>query len=448
MEDSIKIKITMKRLQNELKLLEREPMEYIDTHPDENNMFIWYFLVRGPEKSDYEGGSYIGKIMLSPGYPNTPVDFMMLTPNGRFEIDKKICLTNSGYHADQWTPIWNMRVILLAFMSIMLADDTTGISHIKRSSTERKQLASNSYGYNIQKYEYIFRNFKRFIDNSNGFARLRTSEEIKELDSKNDKKKKKSSKQEKLEEPKQEQLKLKPEEPEPKLEEPEMEEPEPELEEPEERKPKKTTRKKKVLNKEETEEKKPKKSIKKKMVNEAEPEPEPELKEPEEKKPIKSTKKKKALNEEEMEEPELGEKPKKSIKKKKVLNDEEDKPKKSTKKKALNEEEGEPELEELEDVKPKKSIKKKKILNDEDKPKKSTNKKEEEEEKFKKKLINKRKEFDEIEVLDYVSLYPMRAMQKYLDEEPKSLNKKNKEEKEEKPKKSTKKKASKQNEEE
>lgn len=198
--DAVSTTITMKRLQNELKLLTREPMEYIETYPDENNMFLWYFLVRGPEKSDYEGGCYIGKIMLSAGYPKTPVDFMMLTPNGRFAINSKICLTNSGYHADQWTPMWNMRVILLAFLSIMLADDTTGISHIKESPYERKQKASNSLNYNINNYKNILLGFKRFIDTSNDTIRLRTSDEIKLIDNKDDKKKKKDKNNENKEE--------------------------------------------------------------------------------------------------------------------------------------------------------------------------------------------------------------------------------------------------------
>lgn len=189
MSSSTEMKITMRRLQNEVKLLEKDPVDYIDTYPDENNMFIWYFLVRGQEKSDYEGGCYIGKIMLSQGYPKTPVDFMMLTPNGRFSANNKICLTNSGYHAEQWTPMWNMGVILRAFLSIMLADDTTGISHIKESSPERKQKAKDSFNYNMTNYKELMPKFKRFIViNEDGSCRLRTSVELKMIE---DEKKKK-----------------------------------------------------------------------------------------------------------------------------------------------------------------------------------------------------------------------------------------------------------------
>lgn len=161
-------KLTIKRLNNELKKLANEPLEYIDTYVDPDNLFTFYFLVRGPHDSDYSGGYYIGKIMVSPGYPKTPVDFMMLTPNGRFEANSKICLTNSGYHADQWTPMWDMTAMLHAFLSIMLADDTSGISHIRRTPEERKLLAQQSFNYNIANNSEIFAKFSRFIQVEDG----------------------------------------------------------------------------------------------------------------------------------------------------------------------------------------------------------------------------------------------------------------------------------------
>lgn len=187
------LSITIKRLHNELKLLNKEPIEYIDVYPEENNMFIWYFLVRGPEKSDYEGGCYIGKIMLSAGYPSTPIDFMMLTPNGRFTTNTKICLSNTGFHKDEWTPMWNMRVILLAFLSIMLADDTTGISHIKETSIERKNKAISSLQFNINNYKEILIKFNRFIDYSNDIISLRSSNEIELIDNNNNNNKNKNN---------------------------------------------------------------------------------------------------------------------------------------------------------------------------------------------------------------------------------------------------------------
>lgn len=170
--------ITRKRLIGELRLLNDDPLELIDTYPDEKDILTWYFLLRGPDFTDYKGGFYIGKVLLNPEYPTKPPDFMMLTPNGRFEIEKKICLTNSGYHSESWSALWNMKTILLGFLSIMADDSTIGISHIKRPASERKILAEASINYNLTYHYDKWVKFKRFVK-SDGTPR--SDEEIKAL---------------------------------------------------------------------------------------------------------------------------------------------------------------------------------------------------------------------------------------------------------------------------
>jgi ubiquitin-conjugating enzyme E2 J2 len=157
-------RITQKRLIGELKLLKKEPLDNIDTYPDEKNQLLWYFLMKGLDKGHYEGGYYIGKVLHSPNYPASPPDFMMLTPNGRFEINKKICLSNSGYHSDEWTAAWNMRAILSGFSSIMEDDLSTGLSHIKRPASERHILAKESLSYNITHHKDIWLGFTKFVN--------------------------------------------------------------------------------------------------------------------------------------------------------------------------------------------------------------------------------------------------------------------------------------------
>jgi hypothetical protein len=49
----------------------------------------------------------------------------MFTPNGRFEVNKKICLTTSGFHQDQWVAAaWNLTTLLQGFASIWHSDIT------------------------------------------------------------------------------------------------------------------------------------------------------------------------------------------------------------------------------------------------------------------------------------------------------------------------------------
>jgi len=186
--------ITQKRLANELKMLQKDPLELIDTYPDEKDNLVWYFLVKGPDDTDYKGGYYIGKLLHNPEYPIKAPDYMMFTPSGRFEINKKICLTNSGYHSESWSAIWNMRTMLGAFGSIMADDTTSGLSHIKQSPSERQQKAKDSVSYNVKHHKDIFIKFERFV-NPDGTVKTdddlkKESDEAKEKKEKKEKKKK------------------------------------------------------------------------------------------------------------------------------------------------------------------------------------------------------------------------------------------------------------------
>lgn len=174
--------ICKKRLLGEIRLLKKDPHQYIEVAPDDKELLIWYFLVKGPEFSDFRGGYYIGKIMHNPEYPLKPPDFMMLTPSGRFNIGSKICLSNSSYHSDEWSALWNIHTILTGFLSIMLDDKEHGISHIHCTKGEREMHAKNSIEYNKKNHPAIIKLFSRFID-ENGNER---SENIKKEEIKKD----------------------------------------------------------------------------------------------------------------------------------------------------------------------------------------------------------------------------------------------------------------------
>ena len=161
---SIIDKLRIKRLNGDMKLLNREPLKYIRALPDENNMLIWYFIIKGPEFSEYSEGYYLGKIIHDEQYPLKPPNFYMLTPSGRFSINKKICLTNSSYHSDQWSAMWNIKTILLGFLSIMLDNNVGGISHINESICIKKTYAKESLKYNRKYYSRILDKFDNFIN--------------------------------------------------------------------------------------------------------------------------------------------------------------------------------------------------------------------------------------------------------------------------------------------
>lgn len=170
--------LTVKRLKGEIKNLERDREYFYQVIQDENNNFEFYFMLKGDDGSDYKGGYYMGKIVLPKDYPKTPGDFYMLTPSGRFSVNSKICLTNSGYHKEDWSPIWNIKNMVIGFVSIFLDDSTSGISHIKENSASRKTYANKSQSYNSTNYANIVVKFDQFVKPDGTF---RTEQETKEF---------------------------------------------------------------------------------------------------------------------------------------------------------------------------------------------------------------------------------------------------------------------------
>ncbi|XP_070567373.1 ubiquitin-conjugating enzyme E2 J1-like isoform X2 [Ptychodera flava] len=109
-----------------------------------DNLFEWHFTVRGAPESEFEDGLYHGRITFPPEYPMKPPSIMLLTPNGRFEIGKKICLSISGYHPETWQPSWSIRTVLLAIIGFMPTHGHGAIGSLDYTSDERKILAKRS----------------------------------------------------------------------------------------------------------------------------------------------------------------------------------------------------------------------------------------------------------------------------------------------------------------
>ncbi|KAE9417719.1 hypothetical protein Angca_009924, partial [Angiostrongylus cantonensis] len=133
----------VKRLMKEALEL-REPTEMYFAQPLEDNLFEWHFTVRGPLESDFDGGIYHGRIIFPPEYPMKPPNLVILTPNGRFELNKKICLSISGYHPETWLPSWSIRTALLALIGFMPSAGAGALGSLEYPIAERRKLAKKS----------------------------------------------------------------------------------------------------------------------------------------------------------------------------------------------------------------------------------------------------------------------------------------------------------------
>jgi len=122
----------------------REANAQYHAQPLEDNLFEWHFTVQGPSDSDFSEGRYHGRILLPPEYPMKPPSIILITPNGRFELGKKICLSMSAHHPETWQPSWSIRTVLLALIGFMPTKGGGAIGALDYTPQERKVLALRS----------------------------------------------------------------------------------------------------------------------------------------------------------------------------------------------------------------------------------------------------------------------------------------------------------------
>ncbi|TYZ69210.1 hypothetical protein PybrP1_011921 [[Pythium] brassicae (nom. inval.)] len=107
------------RLRKEYLNIKRTPVENIEAAPQERNILEWHYVITGTADSPYAGGFYHGKLRFPPEYPMKPPAVLMLTPNGRFEVNRRICLSMSDFHPETWNPVWAVASILTGLYSFM-----------------------------------------------------------------------------------------------------------------------------------------------------------------------------------------------------------------------------------------------------------------------------------------------------------------------------------------
>ncbi|KAL5119906.1 hypothetical protein ACEQ8H_002268 [Pleosporales sp. CAS-2024a] len=134
-----------KRILKEAAELATAPSADYHAEPQEDNLFEWHFTIRGPPApSPYAGGLYHGRILLPPQYPLRPPAFRFLTPSGRFEVNREICLSISGHHEETWQPAWGVRTALVALRSFMDTDAKGQVGGLECTRDAREKMARES----------------------------------------------------------------------------------------------------------------------------------------------------------------------------------------------------------------------------------------------------------------------------------------------------------------
>ncbi|RZC48678.1 hypothetical protein C5167_017106 [Papaver somniferum] len=134
----------VKRILQEVKEMQANPSDDFMSLPLEENIFEWQFAIKGPPDTEFEGGIYHGRIQLPADYPFQPPAFMLLSPNGRFETQTKICLSISSHHPEHWQPSWSVRTALVALIAFMPTNPDGALGSLDYKKEQRRELAIKS----------------------------------------------------------------------------------------------------------------------------------------------------------------------------------------------------------------------------------------------------------------------------------------------------------------
>uniref|UniRef100_A0AAV1T321 E2 ubiquitin-conjugating enzyme n=1 Tax=Peronospora matthiolae TaxID=2874970 RepID=A0AAV1T321_9STRA len=144
-----------KRLRKEYLAMQRKPVDYIRAVPLETNILEWHYVITGTKGTPYEDGYFHGKLKFPPEYPMKPPSVLMLTPNGRFKTNQRLCLSMSDFHPETWNPMWSVSSILTGLYSFMLENQAT-LGSISTTDAQKRKFAAASLETNCG--NAVFRN--------------------------------------------------------------------------------------------------------------------------------------------------------------------------------------------------------------------------------------------------------------------------------------------------
>lgn len=156
-----------KRVNKEIQMYKKENFTFPNfiVQPTDD-LGVWYFVIYDLKDTVYENGIYLVKVTLPPKYPFKAPDFVFLTDSGRFQVNKKICTSFTGFHPELYSPSWNICSLCAGLISFMTdptnSPESKGIGYLETSDEMKKLIAIKSRT-EISENPVIKEHFKEYL---------------------------------------------------------------------------------------------------------------------------------------------------------------------------------------------------------------------------------------------------------------------------------------------
>ncbi|KAF5728505.1 ubiquitin conjugating-like enzyme family protein [Tripterygium wilfordii] len=149
----LNFRMASKRINKELKDLQRDPPASCSAGPVADDMFHWQATIMGPADSPFAGGVFLVSIHFPPDYPFKPpkVSFRTKVFHPNINSNGSICL---DILKEQWSPALTVSKVLLSICSLLTdpnPDDplVPEIAHMYKSDRLKYESTARSW---TQKY--------------------------------------------------------------------------------------------------------------------------------------------------------------------------------------------------------------------------------------------------------------------------------------------------------
>ncbi|KAB2000852.1 hypothetical protein ES319_D12G259600v1 [Gossypium barbadense] len=140
-----------KRISKELKGIRKDPPDFCRLGPEnDQDMFIWKAIMRGPPGSPYEGGKFELSIHFPPNYPFNPPKVAFGTKIFHPNIGRNDGSIHIDILKDNWTPALTIPKVLQSIYSILrdpLLDKTVEENIANMYKTDRSQYEKDAQNW-------------------------------------------------------------------------------------------------------------------------------------------------------------------------------------------------------------------------------------------------------------------------------------------------------------